>query len=62
MRTKRLYVLIHVRIKGGVGTVKQVYASKHFLLTIPRRFFFCGSFLLFMFVFVILSYPFLAVL
>ena len=32
-----------------VGTVKRVQALQYFLLTVPRRRFFCGSFLLFVF-------------
>ena len=35
--------------KGEVGTIELVYALLLFLLTVPRRCFFCGSFLLFMF-------------
>ena len=31
MRTKQLYVSIHIRIKGKVGTVKQVWPSSNFL-------------------------------
>ena len=42
MRTKPLFVLIHNIFKGEVGTIK-------FLLTVPRMFFFCGSFLMFIY-------------
>ena len=51
MRTKQLFVLIHIRNKGEVGTIKLVSALqwKYFLLTVPRLCFFCGSILLFMF-------------
>ena len=48
VQTKHLFVLIHFRIKGEVGTVKHLRPSS-FLLTIPRWCFFCGSFLLFEF-------------
>ena len=40
MRTKHLCVLIHIRTKGEVGTVKHVI----FMLTVPRWCFFCGYF------------------
>ena len=49
MQTKHLYVLIHIRIKGEAGTVKLVQSLQCFLLTVPRRCFYCGSFLLFTF-------------
>ena len=51
MRTKHLFVLIHTRNKGEVDTCTIVLAIKFFfrLLTVPRRCFFFGSFLLFMF-------------
>ena len=42
MRTKYLCVLIIIRNKGKVGTVNPII----FLLTVPMRCFFCGSFLL----------------
>ena len=45
MRTKHLCVLIHIRINGDHGLSPPV----NYLLTIPRRCGFCGSFLLFMF-------------
>ena len=36
---------IHIRIKYEVGAVKLLKSSsKIFYLTVPRRFFFCGSF------------------
>ena len=55
MRIKHLFALIHIhnRNKGEVGTVKHVQAFQYFfLLTVPRWFYFCGSFLLLYFVFV----------
>ena len=45
MQTKHLWVLIHIWTKGEVGAVKP---SKIFLLTFPRRHFFCWSFMLFL--------------
>ena len=54
-------VLNVIRTKGGVGTVKHVKALKWIiLLNVPRRCFFCGSFLLFMF-YVCLYYTILSV-
>ena len=54
MQTKHLCVLIHIRTKGEVGApfnrVKP--SSKIFLLTVPRRCYFCGSFMLFLSCFV----------
>ena len=47
MGTKHLSVLIHIRNNGKVGTVKHVKPSSNFLMTVPRRCFFCGPFLLF---------------
>ena len=42
-------VLVHIRIKGEVCAVKLVQAlHKLFLLTVTRRYFFCGSYVLFM--------------
>ena len=41
-------VLVHIRIKGEVGAMKFKPFSKIFLMTVPRRYFFCGSFVLFM--------------
>ena len=62
MRIKHLFVVIHIGIKGEVDVAKHVkvrLASLNMfkpycdiLLTIPRRYFFCGSFLLFIFTFV----------
>ena len=42
-----LCVLIHIRLKGDVGTMKTCLSPpvKYVLLTVPRRCFFCGSFL-----------------
>ena len=46
MQTKYLCVLIHIWIKGEVGAVKPVWALQwNILLTVPRRCFFCGSFM-----------------
>ena len=60
MRTKHIYVLIHIRIKGEVGKTCLSSPVKY-LLTVPRRCFLCGSFLLFMFhvclYFIALSVP-----
>ena len=46
MRTKHLCVLIHIRFKGKVGTVKLNYLRPPviFLLAVSRRYFFCGFF------------------
>ena len=39
-------VLVHISIKGEVGAVKLVKALQlNILLTVPRRYFFCGSFM-----------------
>ena len=47
MQTKYLCVLIHIWIKGEVGAVKPVQALQWgVLLTVPRRCFFCGSFMI----------------
>ena len=46
MQTKYMCVLIHILIKGEVGAVKKP-SSKNILLTIPRQYFFCGSFMFF---------------
>ena len=48
--TKPLCVLIHIWTKGEVGPLWNRFklSSKIFLLTVPRRFFFCGSFMLFL--------------
>ena len=49
MQTKHLRVLIHTWTKGEVGALKRFKPSSQiFLLTVPRRYFFCGSFVLFM--------------
>ena len=57
METKHLCVLIHIWTKGEVGVPLNRFkpSSKIFLLTVPRRCFFCGSFVLFMSCFVMLS-------
>ena len=54
MGTKHLFVLIYIRNEGEVGTIKQVCALQHvqytyMLLDVPRRCFFCGPYLLFIF-------------
>ena len=51
MQTKHLYVLIHNWTKGEVGAPWNQFkpSSKIILLTLLRRYFFCGSFVLFMF-------------
>ena len=38
MQTKHLCILIHICTKGEVGAMKPVT----YLLTVPRRYFFCG--------------------
>ena len=50
MQTKHLCVLIHIWTKGKVGVLwnRSKPSSKIFLLTVPRQYFFCGSFVLFM--------------
>ena len=50
MQTKHLCVLIHIWIKGEVGATWNRFkpSSKIFLPTVPRRYFFCGSFVLFL--------------
>ena len=62
MQTDHLRVLIHIRKKGEFGNVKHIKPSNDFLTERFRRCFFCGSFLLFVFVFVILPCLFLAAL
>ena len=42
MRTKHLKVLIHIRIKGEVGTENWLKSPVIFLLTVPTRCFFSG--------------------
>ena len=49
MRTKHLYVSIHIRIKREAGAFKMFKPSSDVLLSITKRCFFCGCFLLFMF-------------
>ena len=47
MQTKNIFVLINIRNKGDVGTITLVQSLQlFFLLTVPRRYFFCGSLLL----------------
>ena len=57
MQTKRLCVLIHIWTKGEIGAPLNRFkpSSKIFLLTNPRRCFFCGPFVLFLSCFVMLS-------
>ena len=57
MQTKHLCVLIYISTKGEVGAPLNRFkpSSKIFLLTVPRRWFFCGSFMLFLSCFVMLS-------
>ena len=49
MQTKHLCVLIHIWTKGDVGAPLNRFksSSKIFLLTLPRGYFFCGSFMFF---------------
>ena len=43
-------VSVHIRTKGEVGVVKLFKpSSKTFLLTVPRRYFLCGLFVLFLY-------------
>ena len=43
-----LCILVHIWIKGEVGAVKLAEALQlNILLTVPRRYFFCGSFMVF---------------
>ena len=45
VQAKYLCVLVRVWVGGGVGTVGPVWALQwDVLLTVPRRYFFCGSF------------------
>ena len=57
MQTKFLCGLIHIWTKGEVGAPLNRFkpSSKIFLLTVQRRCFFCGSFMLFLSCFVMLS-------
>ena len=50
MHTKHLCFLIHILTKGEVGVPLNKFrpSSKIFFLTVPRRCFFCGSFMLFL--------------
>ena len=46
MQTKYLCVLVRVWVGGGVGAVEPVWALQwDILLTVPGRYFFCGSFM-----------------
>ena len=64
MQTKYIRVLIHIRTKGEVGTVKTSLSPpvKFVLLTFPRRRFFYGPFCYLCLVFVMLSCLFMAAL
>ena len=57
MQTKHLYVCMVIGTNGEVSAPLNRFktSSKIFLLTIPRRCFFCGSFMLFLSWFVMLS-------
>ena len=50
MQTKHICDLIHIWTKGEVGASWNRFKpfSKIFLLTVPMRYYFCGSFVLFM--------------
>ena len=48
MQNKHLCVLIYIWTKGEVGLSQFKPSSKIFLLTVPRRCFFCGPFMLFL--------------
>ena len=58
MQTKHPCVLIHIWTKGEVSAPLNRFkpSSNIFLLTVLRRCFFCGSFMLFLSCFVMLSY------
>ena len=47
MQTKHLCVLIHIRTKGEVGAPLNWFkpSFKFILLRVPRRYFFCASFM-----------------
>ena len=49
---RKVRSMAYIRIKGEVGAVKLVKALQFkpsiFLLTVPRRYFFCGSFMFFL--------------
>ena len=57
MQTKHLCVLIHILTKGEDRASLNLFklSSKLFLLTVPRQRFFCGSFVLFLSCFIMLS-------
>ena len=57
MQTQHLCVLIYIWTKGVVGAPLNWFklSSKIILLTVPRQCFFCGSFMKFLFCFVMLS-------
>ena len=57
LQTKHLCVLIRIWTKGEVGAPlnRSKPSRKIFLLTVPRRCFFCASFVLFLSCFVVLS-------
>ena len=57
-KTKHLCVLIHIWAKGETCAPLNRFkpSSKLFLLTVPRRCFFCGSFMLFLSSFIMLSF------
>ena len=57
MKTKHLCVLIYIWTKGEVGALLNRFkpSSKIFFLTVPKRCFFCGSFILLLSCFVMLS-------
>ena len=64
MRTKHICVLIHIRPKNEVGSLPfhMFKPSDHFLLNLLRQCFFCGFFLLHVFMFhVCLNYNVLSV-
>ena len=48
MQTKHLCVLIYIWIKGEVGAPWNRFKPSSKILTVPRRCFFCGSFMLFL--------------
>ena len=57
VQAKRLCVLVHIWAGGGVGALlgRFGHSGRVFLLAVPGWCFFCGSFMLFLSCFVMLS-------
>ena len=63
MRTKHVFVFIHIRNKDSAGTITSLSPPvKYFLLAVPRRCFFVNGFCYLCFVFIMLFYLFIAAL